>query len=276
MAILLPRQGIPGEPAYQHSLAITVPVHNNVAAFQSTRYADDIGFDHMIWYGPAGHIVRRIGNSRNLNRVIPPPKPSPPTALSRRAEADPATPNPVWVTPRIGGPHTDLHHQLPAADQWRRLPIPVLRTRRATLPRQRPRREEAAESAAARMTSAARSGASPSRPRAASVPRSRPGAPAPSTSASRPSLPGRSGTVLPTVRQPPRSSSSAETTRTSSTTTSPAIPKSSSLASPAEAPHGSYSAEQSRVNGSVRKPCVLRLPSPVGGGAVAAEAGTTR
>jgi hypothetical protein len=106
VAILLPRQGIPGEPAYRHSLAITVPVHNNVAAFQSTRYADDIGFDHMIWYGPAGNIVRRIGSNSKLNRVIPPPRPSPPTALSRRAEANPATPNPVWVTPRIGGPHT--------------------------------------------------------------------------------------------------------------------------------------------------------------------------
>ena len=106
VAILLPRQGIPGEPAYKHTLAITVPVHNNVAAFQSTRYADDIGLNHMIWYGTTGQIVRRIGNSRNLNRVIPPPKPSPPTTLSRRAKADPATPNPVWVTPRIGGPHT--------------------------------------------------------------------------------------------------------------------------------------------------------------------------
>ena len=42
VAILLPRQGIPGEPAYKHTLAITVPVHNNVAAFQTTRYADSI------------------------------------------------------------------------------------------------------------------------------------------------------------------------------------------------------------------------------------------
>jgi hypothetical protein len=106
VAILLPRQGIAGEPAYKHTLAITVPVHNNVAAFQSTRYADDIGLNHMIWYGPTGNIVRRIGNNSNLNRVTRPPKPSSPTALSLRAEANPATPNPVWVTPRTGGPHT--------------------------------------------------------------------------------------------------------------------------------------------------------------------------
>ena len=106
VSILLPRQGIPGERAYRHSLAITVPVHNNVAAFRSTRYADDIGFNHMVWYGPAGNVVRRIGDNSSLNRVVPPPRTSPPTALSRRAQADPATPNPVSVTPRIGGPHT--------------------------------------------------------------------------------------------------------------------------------------------------------------------------
>lgn len=106
VTILLPRQGIPGEPAYKHELAITVPVRDNVAAFQTTRSADSINFQDMIWYGPDGNVVRRIGNSRNLNRVVPPPRPSPPTALSRRAQADPSTPNPVSVTPRIGGLHT--------------------------------------------------------------------------------------------------------------------------------------------------------------------------
>jgi len=34
------------------------------------------------------------------------PEPAAPTALSRRAERNPATPNPVTVTPRAGGPHT--------------------------------------------------------------------------------------------------------------------------------------------------------------------------
>jgi hypothetical protein len=34
------------------------------------------------------------------------PEPAAPTALSRRAEHNPATPNPVTVTPRAGGPHT--------------------------------------------------------------------------------------------------------------------------------------------------------------------------
>jgi hypothetical protein len=36
----------------------------------------------------------------------PTPRPTPATALSRRAERDPATPNPVTITPRTGGPHT--------------------------------------------------------------------------------------------------------------------------------------------------------------------------
>ena len=61
----------------------------------------------MIWYGPSRQY--RQANREQPQpepRRLPPPRPSPPTALSRRAEADPSTPNPVWVTPRIGGPHT--------------------------------------------------------------------------------------------------------------------------------------------------------------------------
>ncbi len=106
VTILLPRQILAGDPAYKHPLAITVPVHHNVAAFQTTRYADAIGFQHMIWLGASGTVVRRFGINRSLNRVVPPPRGSPPTALSRRALADPSTPNPVSVTPRTGGPHT--------------------------------------------------------------------------------------------------------------------------------------------------------------------------
>ncbi|MGP0047969.1 MAG: hypothetical protein ACLPZR_03840 [Solirubrobacteraceae bacterium] len=106
ITVLLPRQRIPGERLYKHSLSITVAVHDNIAAFQVDRYADAVGTENMIWYGPTGNVVRRIGNTRNLNRVIPGPKPSPPTELSRRAQRNPATPNPVFVTPAAGGPHT--------------------------------------------------------------------------------------------------------------------------------------------------------------------------
>ena len=51
-----------------------------------------------IHYGNAPHGSAKITH--------PTPKPAAPTALSRRAERDPATPNPVTVTPHAGGRHT--------------------------------------------------------------------------------------------------------------------------------------------------------------------------
>jgi hypothetical protein len=51
--------------------------------------------------GPLGSV--RVGRApRRLAASIPAPE----TALSRRAERDPSTPNPVTVTPERGGPHT--------------------------------------------------------------------------------------------------------------------------------------------------------------------------
>jgi hypothetical protein len=44
--------------------------------------------------------------SENLVRTSTTPRAAPATALSRRAEADPATPNPVTVSPASGGPRT--------------------------------------------------------------------------------------------------------------------------------------------------------------------------
>jgi hypothetical protein len=62
---------------------------------------------------PLGSV--RVGRSgqRNpgaINTVVTgrAPAPGPETPLSRRAEHDPATPNPVTVTPRAGGPHTEF------------------------------------------------------------------------------------------------------------------------------------------------------------------------
>jgi hypothetical protein len=104
---VLPRQPIPGQygaPIYPHSLAVTTAVHGNVAAVQVDRQSG-IPFP-MIWYGADGHVVKRIGNLAGVNRVVPTPQPGPETALSRAAERDPSTPNRVWVTPRVGGPHT--------------------------------------------------------------------------------------------------------------------------------------------------------------------------
>ncbi len=64
--------------------------------------------------GPIGSL--RVGRAR-LRATAPAPRkpsrpaenaarPTPETALSRRAERDPSTPNPVTVTPTRGGPHT--------------------------------------------------------------------------------------------------------------------------------------------------------------------------
>lgn len=110
VAFVLPRQsspGQPGAPIYRHALTVTVPVHDNVAAVQVDRQCCQ-GRAPMIWYAADGHVVRRVGNPAAANRVIPAPAPGPETAQSRAAERDPSTPNRVWVTPSVGGPHTDF------------------------------------------------------------------------------------------------------------------------------------------------------------------------
>jgi hypothetical protein len=105
---VLPRQPFPnqyGAPIYPDSLNVTAPVHGNVAAVRVDRNIAP-GTLPMIWYAPDGHVVKRIGNLAGVNRVVPTPQPGPETALSRAAERDPSTPNRVWVTPSVGGPHT--------------------------------------------------------------------------------------------------------------------------------------------------------------------------
>jgi hypothetical protein len=99
--------GTPGAPIYAHSLSVSVPVHDNLAAVQVNRECCN-GQIPMLWYGAHGQIIKRIGDFMNLNRVIPPPKPGPETPLSRAAERNPSTPNPVWVRPQTGGPHTNF------------------------------------------------------------------------------------------------------------------------------------------------------------------------
>jgi hypothetical protein len=105
--LVLPRQPFPGQygaPIYPHSIAVTTAVHGNVAALQIDRQSG-IPFP-MIWYGPDGQVVKRIGNLAGANQVVPTPRPGPETALSRAAERDPSTPDRVWVTPSVGGPNT--------------------------------------------------------------------------------------------------------------------------------------------------------------------------
>jgi hypothetical protein len=105
---VFPRQPSPGRsgaPIYSHSLSVVAPVHDNIAAVQVNREAMAASFP-MIWYGPSGQVVKRIGDLAAANTVIPPPKPGPETSLSRAAELDPSTPNRVWVTPSVGSPDT--------------------------------------------------------------------------------------------------------------------------------------------------------------------------
>ncbi len=102
-----PQPGLPGAPVYAHSLRVTVPVHNNVAAVQIDRETDG-GAEPMVWYAADGAVLKRIGDFGTVNGVSAPPKPGPETALSLAAQRDPSTPNRVWVTPSVGGPHTSF------------------------------------------------------------------------------------------------------------------------------------------------------------------------
>jgi hypothetical protein len=109
VTFVLPRQPFPGlatGPIYRHSTRITASVHDNIAAVAVDREIESP--PPMVWYAADGSVIKTIGSVARADRVVPPPKPGPETPLSRAAERDPSTPNPVWVTPRVGGPHTDF------------------------------------------------------------------------------------------------------------------------------------------------------------------------
>jgi len=90
---------------------VTVPVHANVAAAQVDQGCCS-GAVPMIWRASNGRVIKQIGGA--LPRAATPPRPGPETAVSRAAERDPSTPNRVWVTPSVGGPHTvfKVHFQV--------------------------------------------------------------------------------------------------------------------------------------------------------------------
>lgn len=106
VTFLFARQPFPGQfgaPVYHHVFRVTLPVRNNLLAIQVEREA---GPPTEIWYSADGKVVQRFGNFAALGRVRQGPRPAPETALSRAAEKNPSIPNPVWVTPVAGGPHT--------------------------------------------------------------------------------------------------------------------------------------------------------------------------
>lgn len=126
VAFVFPRQSagaLYGTPVYKHSLRIEAPVRDNVAAVQVDRQCCS-GRPPMIWYAADGQVIKQIGNFAKVNRVVAPPRPGPPTALSPAAERNPSTPNRVWVTPSVGGPHTNFKVHFRAAAQRRRLSLP--------------------------------------------------------------------------------------------------------------------------------------------------------
>ena len=83
---------------------ITATVHGNVAWAQVSRLCCDQV--PMIWYAANGKVIKRIGNFRTAGNGPVLPAAGPPTAQSRAAQRDPATPNRVTVLPASGGPHT--------------------------------------------------------------------------------------------------------------------------------------------------------------------------
>ncbi|MGH2895546.1 MAG: hypothetical protein ACRDPM_20085, partial [Solirubrobacteraceae bacterium] len=120
VAFVFPRQADrndAGAPVYRRSLTVTATVQGNVAAVQVPRECCGSNLP-MIWYAPDGHVVKRLGNFREVNRVLPTPKPGPETSQSRAAERDPSTPNHLWVTPAAGGPHAPftVHFRLLLSD----------------------------------------------------------------------------------------------------------------------------------------------------------------
>lgn len=104
-----PRQAFAPSPGiasqtFAKPLTVSVPVHDNIAAARLPKR----GFSPAVttWFDAAGAVIARHGNPHLLDRVLPTPKAAPPTALSRRAQRNPATPNPITASPRTGRAHT--------------------------------------------------------------------------------------------------------------------------------------------------------------------------
>lgn len=110
VAFVLSREsGVPGGPTYRHPLSVLVPVHNNVAFVQVTRQCCN-GGPVTRWYAPDGRLIKQTGNPAASNRVSG-PQPAPETPLSRAAERNPSTRNPVHVLPTAGGPSASFRIQ---------------------------------------------------------------------------------------------------------------------------------------------------------------------
>ncbi len=107
---VFPRQpgplfGLPHNRAYATPLTVDVKAHDNVAAIALRPRGLRASID--TWYSAGGNVIASHRDaSTQLNRIVHPPKPGPETPQSRLAERNPATPNPLHITPAIGSTHT--------------------------------------------------------------------------------------------------------------------------------------------------------------------------
>jgi hypothetical protein len=100
-----PRQFDPATFTFVPALTRTAPVLDNVAIARAHRAVPP---QTTIWYAAGGQVIARLINPNEINdggaEYMPADRsrPGPETSLSRRAERNPATPNPVVVAPPEG------------------------------------------------------------------------------------------------------------------------------------------------------------------------------
>jgi hypothetical protein len=104
-----PRQFNTTTLKYDPPLAIRAAAHNNVAIASAAR---DLPPAAATWEAADGRLLARIRSSEPASdqysgRVVA--KPAPETALSRRAERDPSTPNRVVIAPDVGSLSTTFN-----------------------------------------------------------------------------------------------------------------------------------------------------------------------
>ncbi len=138
VTFLLPRQGIPGEPAYNHRTRDHGPRPRQRGRVPDHPFRR---LDQL----PEHDLVRPRRERRPTHRQQPQPEPrrSPAAAQSADRAISPCRSRPLDPEPGVGdpahrrAPH-DVHDQLPPAAQRRVLPIPLLGTRWTRLPWQDP------------------------------------------------------------------------------------------------------------------------------------------
>jgi hypothetical protein len=105
-----PRQFNPDTFRYEPSLTVEATARDNVAIATAARMRY-IAPLTATWYATDGTVIRSITNPSNSQQLGTSQlaKPAPQTPLSRRAQRNPATPNPVVIVPQSGTISTDFN-----------------------------------------------------------------------------------------------------------------------------------------------------------------------